>query len=111
MKAVTSWKEDRDTIPTAEFQEIVAAVTAIGFHAQLIYKTGPGDAWDVTEIPDVAAGHQGARRPAQTFNVTTMQRAAPIHHDKTQPIVFFVFVLAAPVCHSSLATPVCYGFV
>mmetsp|Transcript_118196 Transcript_118196/g.204276 ORF Transcript_118196/g.204276 Transcript_118196/m.204276 type:complete len:511 (-) Transcript_118196:138-1670(-) len=81
MKAVTSWKEDRDTIPIAEFQEILAAVTAIGFHAQLIYKTGPGDAWDVTEIPDVAAGHQGARRPAQTFNVTTMQRAAPIHRD------------------------------
>lgn len=48
MKAVTSWREDSHAIPTAEFETITAAVSALGFHGKLVYKTGTGDNWSIS---------------------------------------------------------------
>jgi len=82
VKAVTQWKEDPEAVPNAEFERIVAAVSAIGFHGTLTYKTGLGDAWEVTSTSDIAAGLHATRPQAQTSNkVTVMRRAEPIHFD------------------------------
>mmetsp|Transcript_11201 Transcript_11201/g.21090 ORF Transcript_11201/g.21090 Transcript_11201/m.21090 type:complete len:525 (+) Transcript_11201:65-1639(+) len=78
IKAVTSWKEDPQAIPTEEFEHIVAVVTAFGFHGKLIYKTGPGDAWHETSIPDIVTEPTRNRPHA---HATAMTRAAPIYCD------------------------------